>query len=111
MREAESLAGRARLSLAGEGEGQVGALPKRRDVGAPDGSTAREASDLGLSPREREVLALVAQGMSNGEIAERLFISRKTAAVHVTHILDKLGVDNRVEAAMLAARAGFADSG
>jgi DNA-binding NarL/FixJ family response regulator len=46
--------------------------------------------------------------MSNGQIAERLFISRKTAAVHVTHILDKLGVDNRVEAAMLASRAGLA---
>jgi DNA-binding NarL/FixJ family response regulator len=63
---------------------------------------------LGLSLREVEVLKLVAAGMSNGDIAERLFISRKTAAVHVTHILDKLGVSNRVEAAMVAERAGLA---
>ena len=61
----------------------------------------------GLSPREVEVLRLVAAGRSNGEIAERLFITRKTAGVHVTHILDKLGVSNRVEAAMAAARLGL----
>jgi len=65
------------------------------------------ASALGLSAREIEVLELVAAGMSNGEIAERLFITRKTAAVHVTHILDKLGVPNRVGAAMVAARVGL----
>src|SRR5206468_1019062 len=65
------------------------------------------ARRLGLSTREIEVLALVAGGLSNGEIAERLFITRKTAAVHVTHILDKLGVSNRVEAAMIAARVGL----
>jgi DNA-binding NarL/FixJ family response regulator len=62
---------------------------------------------LGLSSREMEVLALVAAGLSNGEIAARLFITRKTAAVHVTHILDKLGVGNRVEAAVVAERAGL----
>ena len=62
---------------------------------------------LGLSAREIEVLELVAAGMSNGEIADRLFITRKTAAVHVTHILDKLGVANRVGAAMIAARIGL----
>jgi DNA-binding NarL/FixJ family response regulator len=62
---------------------------------------------LGLSTREVEVLELVVAGMSNGEIADRLFITRKTAAVHVTHILDKLGVSSRIEAAMLAARAGL----
>ena len=45
--------------------------------------------------------------MSNGEIADRLFITRKTAAVHVTHILDKLGVSNRVGAAMIGARVGL----
>ncbi len=62
---------------------------------------------LGLSAREVEVLELVAAGMSNGEIADRLFITRKTAAVHVTHILDKLDVPNRVAAAMVAARVGL----
>jgi DNA-binding CsgD family transcriptional regulator/tetratricopeptide (TPR) repeat protein len=65
------------------------------------------AAALGLSSREIEVLELVAAGCSNGEIAERLFITRKTAAVHVTHILDKLGVPNRVGAAMVAARVGL----
>ena len=49
----------------------------------------------------------MAAGRSNGEIGEELFITRKTAGVHVTHILDKLGVSNRVEAAMAAARLGL----
>ena len=68
---------------------------------------AAERTTAGLSPREIEVLRLVADGMSNGEIGEALFISRKTAGVHVTHILDKLGVANRVEAAMAASRLGL----
>ena len=69
------------------------------------------ARALGLSAREIEVLELVAAGLSNGEIADRLFITRKTAAVHVTHILDKLGVPNRVGAAMVAARVGLTGGG
>jgi DNA-binding NarL/FixJ family response regulator len=64
------------------------------------------AEILGLSAREWEVLELVAAGRSNAEIAETLFISPKTASVHVTHILDKLGVNNRVEAATIAVRVG-----
>ena len=69
--------------------------------------TAAPFAELGLSARESEVLALVAAGRTNGQIAEALFISPKTASVHVTHILDKLGVSSRIEAAMLAARAGL----
>ena len=69
----------------------------------------RERRPAGLSAREIEVLRLVADGRSNGEIGEALFISRKTAGVHVTHILDKLGVANRVEAAMAAGRLGLLD--
>ncbi len=65
----------------------------------------------GLSAREREVLALVADGRTNREIGEALFISTKTASVHVTHILDKLGVSSRTEAALLAARAGVSGPG
>jgi DNA-binding NarL/FixJ family response regulator len=65
---------------------------------------------MGLSDREIEVLTLVAAGRSNGEIAEELFITRKTASAHVTHILDKLGVTNRVEAAMVAARMGLIET-
>jgi DNA-binding CsgD family transcriptional regulator/tetratricopeptide (TPR) repeat protein len=61
-----------------------------------------------LSPREREVLALVAVGRSNRQIAEELFISPKTASVHVSNILAKLGVSNRGEAAAVAHRLGAA---
>ena len=92
-RSIETLAKRARVSM-------ERAEPARAEP-APERPTA------GLSPREIEVLRLVADGRSNGEIGEALFISRKTAGVHVTHILDKLGVANRVEAAMAASRLGL----
>jgi DNA-binding CsgD family transcriptional regulator len=62
---------------------------------------------FGLTDREREVLALVAAGRSNGQIAAELFISPKTASVHVSNILAKLGVGGRVEAAGVAHRLGL----
>jgi len=55
-----------------------------------------------LSPREREVYALLVAGLSNREIAQRLFLSEVTVKVHVRHIFEKLGVRSRVEAAVLA---------
>jgi DNA-binding NarL/FixJ family response regulator len=63
---------------------------------------------LGLTERETEVLQLVAGGWSNQQIADALFISRKTASVHVSNILGKLGVGSRVEAAAIAHRLGLA---
>ncbi|WCN80105.1 helix-turn-helix transcriptional regulator [Micromonospora sp. LH3U1] len=60
-----------------------------------------------LTAREQEVLRLVAEGHSNSRIAEQLFISPKTASVHVSRIIAKLGVTNRVEAAALAHRLGL----
>jgi DNA-binding NarL/FixJ family response regulator len=63
----------------------------------------RRSPAAGLTDRERQVLDLVAEGLTNGQIAERLFISRKTASVHVSAILRKLGVASRTEAAVQAA--------
>lgn len=70
---------------------------------------AAEQKDPGgpLSPREREVLALIARGMTNKQIAEQLVISEHTARNHVTSILDKLGLSRRAEAAAYAARFGL----
>ncbi len=64
---------------------------------------------FGLSRREREVLIHLAQGRTNREIGERLFISQKTVGVHVGNILAKLGVSGRVEAAAVAIRLGLTD--
>ena len=58
--------------------------------------------DFDLTPREEEVLALLVEGLSNPEIAERLVVSRSTAKAHVSNILSKLGVSNRAEAISLA---------
>jgi DNA-binding NarL/FixJ family response regulator len=69
---------------------------------------AADGDSYGLTSREREVLRLVADGRSNGQIAEALFISPKTASVHVSNILGKLGASTRVEAAAIAHRTGLA---
>ncbi len=63
-----------------------------------------------LTPREREVVALLAEGLTNGEIASRLFISPKTASVHVSNILAKLSMTSRTEVAAYAVRAGWTDA-
>ncbi len=68
-----------------------------------------EPAPFALTRREREVLALVADGRTNRQIAETLFISTKTASVHVSNILSKLGVSNRSEAAAVAHRLGIAN--
>jgi DNA-binding NarL/FixJ family response regulator len=97
----EAIASRSRILL--EAPGSAATAPAAE--AAPETpASADPAKILGLSAREWEVLELVADGRSNAEIAETLFISPKTASVHVTHILDKLGVSNRVEAATIAVR-------
>jgi DNA-binding CsgD family transcriptional regulator/tetratricopeptide (TPR) repeat protein len=87
----ELLAQRARLELAPPAAGSAG--PER----GPE-------ETLGLTPREAEVLALLARGYTNREIAAALVISVRTAGVHVAHILRKLGAPNRLEAAAIAHR-------
>jgi DNA-binding NarL/FixJ family response regulator len=64
-----------------------------------------------LTPREREVLALIGHGLSNTEIATRLFISQATAKTHVARILLKLGLRDRVQAAVLAYERGVVEVG
>ncbi|MFD0732013.1 ATP-binding protein [Planotetraspora mira] len=84
---------------------QIEALARR--VGNPLGESVRQAArdeQILLTPREVEVLRLVAAGRSNREIAAELFISAKTASVHVSNILPKLGVSSRGEAAAAAHR-------
>ncbi|MBA2373297.1 MAG: response regulator transcription factor [Chloroflexi bacterium] len=75
-----------------------------RGGGDDDASADASTDTFGLSRREREVLGLLAQGRTNREIGERLFISQKTVGVHVGNILAKLGVSGRVEAAAVAIR-------
>ncbi len=109
----EVLARRARIALptpAAVAAGAESAETAAEAGAAAASSRAPAAPTHTLSAREIEVLRLVAAGRSNGEIGDELFISRKTAGVHVTHILDKLGVSNRVEAAMAAARLGILDA-
>jgi DNA-binding CsgD family transcriptional regulator/tetratricopeptide (TPR) repeat protein len=123
LRELEELAGRALITLpavttvtvesigaggtaagVGAGEGAAGGIA-REFVGP-----ARPKVDaFGLSPREKEVLLHIADGRTNREIGERLFISQKTVGVHVGNILAKLGVSGRVEAAAVSIRLGLTD--
>jgi DNA-binding CsgD family transcriptional regulator len=116
LRNAYEIAARigARLLVA-----RIEALGRRMRIKltAPDaGRTAAETPPLvernepfGLTTREREVLALVAQGYTNHRIADTLFITESTAGVHVSHILGKLDVGSRTEAATVAVRLGLDD--
>ncbi|HWC40799.1 MAG TPA: AAA family ATPase [Actinomycetota bacterium] len=91
---------------------RLGRVDLRRDAtdgAGPEGAEPPPGAGLGLTPRELEVLALVAEGRSNRQVADTLFISAKTASVHVSNILAKLGVASRVEAAAVAHRLGLVD--
>jgi DNA-binding CsgD family transcriptional regulator/tetratricopeptide (TPR) repeat protein len=92
--------------------GDIEALARRARISldAPTVAVLVEADAvrLGLTSREAEVLALVAAGRTNREIGAELYVSEKTASVHVSNILRKLGVGSRVEAAAIAQRVGVA---
>lgn len=97
-----------------EAKGMVAVGPGRSkivDFGVRIGGTAAGPASaetrFGLSPRENSVLLVLAEGRTNREIAERLFISERTVAVHVRRILSKLGVGGRTEAAGMAIRMGL----
>lgn len=112
--------------LVGAREVVAAALPVARDLGAAPwvrlltgtsgGGTAAagpsavsRAASGDLTRREHQIIGLVAEGLSNGEIASRLFISTKTVSVHVSNILAKLGAGGRTEAAAIARRRGLLD--
>ncbi len=101
-RDVELLARQARLDLAPPAATQPGVAP------SPPPASAAAANGMGLTERESEVLRLVAGGWSNQQIADVLFITRKTASVHVSNIMAKLSAGSRVEAAAIAHRLGLA---
>jgi DNA-binding CsgD family transcriptional regulator/tetratricopeptide (TPR) repeat protein len=89
---------------------KLGAAPllgELRAQGAGAGRRTAEGPTTALTPREQEVLALVAQGRSNREVAGQLYISTKTVSVHVSNVLAKLGVGGRTEAVAVARRRGL----
>ncbi|MGZ4436844.1 MAG: helix-turn-helix transcriptional regulator [Nocardioidaceae bacterium] len=102
-------AARAVADPAREVARRLGARPLLAELGAGGGAVRREAA--ALTAREVEILALVAQGRSNGEIGAQLFISTKTVSVHVSNILAKLGAGGRTEAAAIARRDGLLPGG
>ncbi|MGD9961557.1 helix-turn-helix transcriptional regulator [Nocardioides sp.] len=86
--------------------GATALLLELRELGAAPARSAQDSAAT-LTPRELEILTLVAQGHSNGEIGKQLFISTKTVSVHVSNILGKLDAAGRTEAAAIARRRGL----
>jgi ATP/maltotriose-dependent transcriptional regulator MalT len=77
-------------------------------AGIADGERGvHPGAELGLTPRELEVLRLLPRGLSNPEIGEALFVSRRTVQTHLTNIYGKLGVANRAEAIAYAVHCGL----
>jgi DNA-binding NarL/FixJ family response regulator len=108
IRRFESLARRARIELPPAiATDPTEAIDLPTDEPLAPGTAVLRAR--GLSDREIEVLTLVAAGFSNSEIGSRLFITAKTASVHVTHILAKLDASSRTEAATIGVRVGLPD--
>jgi DNA-binding CsgD family transcriptional regulator len=106
LRDAHAVARRLRAAPLAR---NIVELARRARIDLDDRPTATPAQQLGLTSRETEVLSLVAAGRTNGQIAEQLYISPKTASVHVSNILRKLRAATRGEAAAIAHRAGVTD--
>ncbi|GGB88079.1 hypothetical protein GCM10011314_29880 [Knoellia flava] len=109
LRASGDVAGaRREADLAREVATRLGAGPLLRELDALESAPATATDDpYALTPREQEVLELVARGLSNGQVGAQLFISTKTASVHVSRILAKLGASSRTEAAALARERGL----
>ena len=74
-----------------------------------DGGTSEPAELRSLTPQERRILELVAEGLTNRQIGERMFLAEKTVKNYVSHLLAKLGLERRTQAAILATRLGEPD--
>ena len=94
------------LGRLGKPDGHMVPVDNRRRRRRSEDQSGPATGPYGLSPRELQVLHLVAAGSTNRQIAEELYISPKTASVHVSNILAKLGVASRGEAAAVAHRLG-----
>jgi DNA-binding NarL/FixJ family response regulator len=98
----DTAAGRARLAPAA-------AAALMAEVRRGGASPAAITTPVDLTAREREVLVLLAQGCDNAEIGRRLYVSSSTVKRHVSHLLEKLAVENRMQAAAFAFRQGLVD--
>ncbi len=115
IRLAETTASRAEahdaLGVANRLAGQLGSQPQQDEIAGLRGRLARQPGPAGLTPREIEILELVAQGLTNSQIAEHLFITRSTAGVHISHILTKTDTHDRHDAVRWAREHGLVLSG
>jgi DNA-binding CsgD family transcriptional regulator len=82
-----------------------------KEVRVPEGGPfvldAGKLKELGITPREHEILGLIAEGLSNREIGERLFVSENTVKTHSSRLFDKLGVSRRVQAVLKGRELGL----
>ena len=79
----------------------------RVEVGGPFVLDAGKLKELGITHREHEILGLIAEGLSNREIGERLFVSENTVKTHSSRLFDKLGVNRRVQAVLKGRELGL----